>query len=681
MLCHLSLPAISLEEIETSEVAAFQHAGSISEIVCHPDGVHVLSSARDRCVRLWEIKSGRLIRRFTVPGCGDMWGIRFLNEGKEFLAASSSKQVFRFEVATGKVLTTYKFPGYAYRIALHPDGKRFVGTGSQNQASLWDIATGKKIRSFTGHTDDVYTAIVVADGNILITGSEDKSIKKWDLETGKCLKTVKGKPTYGDVFTIASSPDQKQFAMVSDGGHVRLFDSKTMKEIWKTKLGEEGEVVAWTPDGSLIGSTSDDDNLYLLNPKDGEIVRKIKVANSSHTPITFTNDGKTIISGGDRILHLHDVATGDRIEPTIGLPGKFGGYNQIAVGLEGGRVYLSDGSKWEVRDRRDATKNRSFTEKQSVTAMALSNDGKLLAVGCAQGSIKVRDTSDFKVVGSMSDGGDVNALVFLPGNQKLVSAGRGNAASLWFIKSGKRIRQFKGHTKNVLSATLSSDGEQLITISNDETVRVWAVSSGEEQAMYLIEGSQPFDTALLDGGRSLIVSIRASNVWGRILPKLEEKKEVDHDLVQKLIIDLASEEFSRREKAMKELAKFGKIIIPIVAATKSDDPEVISRIAGVGDVIRGTLAKNGLKEVAKLDDSLSALAGDPLGQFWIGRIGDGGASRIAVGIVDREAKVAKVVQTIDNSHGCVSLVFSPDGSHVGTVNADGSYSIFEVKRD
>ena len=186
---------------------------------------------------------------------------------------------------------------------------------------------------------------------------------------------------------------------------------------------------------------------------------------------------------------------------------------------------------------------------------------------------------------------------------------------------------------------------------------------------------------LLDGGRSLIVSIRASKVWGRILPKLEEKKKVDHDLVQKLIKDLASEEFSRRENAMKELAKFGKVIIPIVAATKSDDPEVISRIAGVGDVIRGTLAKNGLKEVAKLDDSLSALAGDPLGQFWIGRIGDGGASKIAVGLIDQEAKVAKVVQTIDNSHGCVSLTFSPDGSHVGTVNADGSYSIFEVKRD
>ena len=101
------LGAVILKELETCGVASFQHAGSVSEVVCHPNGIHVLSSSRDQCVRLWEIKSGKLVRRFTVPGCGDMWGIRFLKKGKEFLAASSSNDIFRFEVATGKVLQKY----------------------------------------------------------------------------------------------------------------------------------------------------------------------------------------------------------------------------------------------------------------------------------------------------------------------------------------------------------------------------------------------------------------------------------------------------------------------------------------------------------------------------------------------------------------------------------------------
>lgn len=681
VLCHVLLPAITLEEIETSEVSSFQHAGSTSEIVCHPDGKHVLSSARDRCVRLWEIESGKLVRRFTVEGCGDMWGIRIINDGKEFLAASSSRQIFRFEVATGKVLTTYRLPGYAYRIALHPDGKHFVGTGSQNHASLWEIATGKKIRGFAGHTADVYTAIILAEGKILITGSDDKTLRRWDLETGECLKTVKGKPSYGDVYTIAASPDESKFAMVSDGGSVHLFDAETMNEIWKTKLGEEGEVVAWSPDGSLIGSTSEDGNLYLLSPKDGKILKKIDVANSPHTPITFSNDSKMIISGGDMILHLHDVATGERIEPTMGLPGKIGGYQHIAVGVAASRVYLSSGTKWEVRDRNDETQNRSFNEKSEVSAMALSRDGGLLAIACERGAISVRDTTNFELVGSMSSGASVNALAFLPGGKQFISAGDRNFVFLWSVAGGKRIRSFEGHSDDVFSATLSSDGDQLITASKDKTVRVWAVSSGEEQAKYLIKEGRLSDVILLEEGRSVIVSTNSTKVWGRILPKLEVKEEIDEELVRKLLRELASEEFAQRESAMKELAKFGKLIIPVVEAMDSDDPEVRARLIGVGDVVRGDLAKSGLKEIALLENTLSAMTADPLGQFWVGRMGDGGASQIAVGLIDQEKKSVQVVQTLDNSHGCDGLTFSPDGSHVGTVNADGSYSLFAVKRD
>jgi WD40 repeat protein len=195
-----------------------------------------------------------------------MWGIRFLNKGKEFLAASSSKNIFRFEVATGKVLQKYQHSGTAYRLAVLPDEKTFVGTDGNNKAVLWETGTGKKLRTFSGHTKDVYTAIVVNDGKTLITGSEDESIKQWDLETGKCLKTITDKPAYGDIFTLTPSPDKKQFVAVCDGGYARVFDSVTLEEVWKTKLGEEGEVVAWAPDNSLIASTSDDRNLYLLLP-------------------------------------------------------------------------------------------------------------------------------------------------------------------------------------------------------------------------------------------------------------------------------------------------------------------------------------------------------------------------------------------------------------------------------
>ncbi|MEN8771955.1 MAG: hypothetical protein ABF379_06435 [Akkermansiaceae bacterium] len=681
MLASTWLGAITLEEVNTSGVASFQHAGSLSEIVCHPDGIHVLSSARDQCVRLWEIKTGKLVRRFTVPGCSDMWGIRFLKEGKEFLAASSSDDVFRFEVATGKVLQKYSHPDTAYRLAVLPDEKSFVGTDAGKNAILWETATGNKLKTFSGHSQDVYTAIVVNQGKTLITGSEDKSIKQWNIEAGKCLKTITGKPTFKDVFTLTASPDKKHFAMICESGYACVFESATLKEVWKTKLGEEGQVVAWAPDDSLIASTSNDGNLYLLHPKTGKVVKKIKTAKNSHTPIAFTNDSKFIISGGDYILHIHNVETGERVEPELGYPEKYYSYDHMAVGPSGSRVYISDGSSWQVLDRENPKVNRKFTEDQSITAMALSSDGGFIAIGCERGKIKVRDTKGFKVVGSLSDKGSINGLAFLPDGKRLISGGESKTATLWAILAGKSLRRFEGHSEEVVALALSNDGEQLVTLSKDRSIRTWSVAGGDEQSAAELVKRPPVGIAYLDHGQSLVISAKSKDVMGRILPEIQVEEVVDKEGVLNLVKTLADDQFLKRQEAMEELVKSGKPVLAIVKAIETEDPEVKSRLVGVRDAIRGSLAENTFKKVASLEDDLGVLATDPLGEFWVGKLGCEGASRIVVGAVDRASEGIKVLQTLDNQHGCLQFSFSPDGSHLGTINADGTYSLFQVIRD
>lgn len=680
LLLTRSASAELLEEIETGNLASFQHAGSLSEVVCHPDGVHVLSSSRDQCVRLWSIQSGQLVRRFTAPYCGDMWGIRFIKEGEEFLAASGSGKVYRFEVATGTVLSSYKQSGTAYRIAVHPDGKRFVGTDSKNNATLWEIETGRLVRKFVGHTDDVYTAIIVNDGKTLITGSDDATVRQWNLESGECLETLKNSPTFGSVFTLALSPDKARFAMVSGDNYVRVFDSGTLKELWKTKLKQEGEVICWSPDGSMVASTSDDSHLYLLNTDDGKIIRKIKTPRSSHTPITFTNDGKMLISGGDYVLHLHKVETGERVEPGMGFSKKYNSYDHIAVAPGGSRIYLADGSSLEIRDRTDPSLNKKLTDSREVSAMALSKDGKFIATGGSRGTITVRDTVRFEVVGTMSTKARVNALAFLADGVRLISGGDDKQAVLWAIHSGKRIREFKGHTDDILSLIISPDGRQMVTTARDLSVRLWSVLDGEEQALYLLDGQRPNSVSYLDGGRSLVVAMNEKEVWGRILPRIVSKVEMEIKDVRAFVKRLGDEHFEVREKALLELGGYGKQVIPLLKEMKSEDPEIRTRIQGLPDFIRGVMAKTGLKEIYELEDDLALVATDPLGEFWAGALGTGGASRLIVGETIPERSTVRVLSTVSQDHGCLQISFSPDGNYIGTVNADGTYSLFKMNR-
>lgn len=679
----LSLPvgARVLTEVGTYGVAGFQHAGSLSEIVCLSDGKHVLSSARDECVRLWEIESGKIVRAYTKTGSGDMWGIRVLPGETEFLAAGGGGEIIRYNLATGEVVKTYKHSDTAYRIALHPDGKRFIGTDGKNTAILWDLETGEKIQTYTGHAGDVYTAIIVEGGKTLITGASDESFKKWDLETGKIIETYQGekKSKFGDIFTLSASPDGSRFAMVSDDNRVRVYDSKTIDEIWKVKLPDDAQVIDWSPDGKLLATASDDKNIYLLNSEDGKIERKIPVARYGHTPITFTKDGTRVISGGDQLLHVHNVQTGERVIPTLGLPANPNGFEYAVIGNGGKLVMTGGGDQLHVWNTDEPGQSRKFNEPRDISAMALSLDGQFLALGTEGGDISVRNTSDFQVVTSLTAGRRVNGLVFTPDGSGLVSAGDDDRAIHWHLESGRKIRDFNASSADLSDLAISEDGQVIVTIGDDQTVRIWTLETGKEEVSFNLGQNNPSSVAYLNGGRSLIVSTGDRDVLGRLLPLLKKGAVLDPEKIKDLTGKLADRNYKIRQESMMELASMGPGVLPILEELEESDPEVSSRLDGVRNVIRGSASGEGLEEIHKFDGVFQNLKGDPLGRFWAATVGRGGAAKLAIGDVSDEK--FRVLDTLESEHGPGELSFSPDGRSLTTVNSDGTFSVYAVNRD
>ncbi|MEH2266183.1 WD40 repeat domain-containing protein, partial [Nostoc sp.] len=142
------------------------------------------------------------------------------------------------------------------------DGKTLASGSADKTIKLWDVSTGKAMKTLSGHSSSVISVVFSPDGKTLASGSADKTIKLWDVSTGKAMKTLSGHSSL--VISVVFSPDGKTLASGSFDKTIKLWDVSTGKAI-KTLTGHSSFVlsVVFSPDGKTLASGSDDKTVIL----------------------------------------------------------------------------------------------------------------------------------------------------------------------------------------------------------------------------------------------------------------------------------------------------------------------------------------------------------------------------------------------------------------------------------
>ena len=86
-----------------------------------------------------------------------------------------------------------------YSVCVSADGSRLFSGSDDNTIKVWDVATGACLQTLEGHANAVYSVCVSADGSRLFSGSDDNTIKVWDVATGACLQTLEGHAECGEL--------------------------------------------------------------------------------------------------------------------------------------------------------------------------------------------------------------------------------------------------------------------------------------------------------------------------------------------------------------------------------------------------------------------------------------------------------------------------------------------------
>jgi WD40 repeat protein len=313
-----------------------------------------------------------------------------------------------------------------------------------------------------GHQAVIRFVAFTHDGKYLVSAGDDKTIRIWDIATGKTIRIIRGQIGDGDegkIFAAALSPDDRYLAVAGwlnatlHSEVIRIHDFQTGNVVALLK-GHTNvvESLAFSPDGRYLASGSGDNTVRVWDVATKEAVHVLSGHQDDIYAVAFSPDSQRVVSSGlDKTLRLWDVSSGQLLKEMTG-------------------------------------------HREPVLSAAFSSDGRYIASGSMDRTIRLWDSRTGEFIKQLATlGGEARGLSFSPDSGMLLTGSvfGDKICHVFEVPSGREVTSFAGHKNIVLATAFSPDGKLAATAGGDQNeVYLWNATNGEV-VQRLVGAGQP----------------------------------------------------------------------------------------------------------------------------------------------------------------------------------------------
>lgn len=325
----------------------------------------------------------------------------------------------RYSLVSAQAIKTVVQKGHelaVLTVVISPDSS-YAATGSRDKSvKLWELSTGREVRSFLGHTASVTSLDFSNDGNYLISGSNDKSARIWEVKTGNEILFVQ--PDQERITDVAFDPKGKFFVTVGFGGKAIVWEFPSKKKIREftadgyagsggsinLAISANGEWLAIGEDNSVanVYKTSSWERAHLFN------FSEFSSCGGCYTDVEFSPDSRYLVKASNR--------------------GEVSRYN------------LNSGSL-----------AKRYTKKvDDLRSVKFSRDGKQLVIA-SEKYITLYDAEkgdSLETINSDTEA-KINNAVFSVDGKKVLLASDANVVQIWDLVRRKKVSELTGFLNKV----------------------------------------------------------------------------------------------------------------------------------------------------------------------------------------------------------------------------------------